>query len=726
MTETGTDTSGSEASYDPDRIDGDVAAWFLGPQAENQDLLERLILGAVRSHSNFRRAYHPEDPIIIDEQTKHDRSYQEMRRHLFDQSEVLFQELKGSAPFASMRYHGHMLWDQALPAMIGYFAGMLYNQNNVAAEASPVTTRMENEVGLQLCHLLGYGTEPEAWGHITADGSIANSEALWLQRNARYYSIAVAEALTNDPALASACDLEVTTAAGKPARLVDLDRWEQINLPLAQILPLWERAVELGIDAKVFKEAVDSRSVRNVGLLDIYATEGMQGIGLPIAFAPATAHYSWPKSATLIGLGSNAVGLIHVDLHARMDMDHLRAELDACLAAKRPVLGVVAVMGSTELSAVDPIADIVEMREEFRTKGLDFAIHADAAWGGYFAALYRDPPPSPDDEPFRIPGPVPVEKFGQHVDRQYKAMGEADSITVDPHKSGYAPYPAGALCHRDRRQRELISYSAPVIEHGEADPSVGFFGIEGSKPGAAASGVLLAHRVIGTHREGYGRLLGQCVWTSKRIYCRLLTMHKRLGVGARPIRITPVQLLPGEFENKDVEPQVELCAEFANLSTRALWDRLHPRDGGNEKERQFFLDLGSDQVIVGFIVNFAEKDSPEAWNRDPEKVNALTQAVFERCSILDATQKDVNSVDVMFTSSHIKPAAYGDKFVARLCERLQVDNPGAGGLAFLITTAMNPWAIDETTGNAPGYDHFDVIEQALKRAIYASLDELGF
>ena len=52
----------------------------------------------------------------------------------------LSHELKRSAPIFSMRSHGHMLWDQALPAMVGYIAGLLYNQNNVAAEASPVTT----------------------------------------------------------------------------------------------------------------------------------------------------------------------------------------------------------------------------------------------------------------------------------------------------------------------------------------------------------------------------------------------------------------------------------------------------------------------------------------------------------------------------------------------------------------------------------------------------------
>ena len=274
-----------------------------------------------------------------------------------------------------------------------------------------------------------------------------------------------------------------------------------------------------------YRDAVEARVIANHGVLKFYQSHDFQGIGAPMAFAPATSHYSWPKAQTLIGLGSDAMGMIRVDLHARMDMGHLRDELQTCLDNKIPVMGVVAVMGSTELSAVDPLAEIVELRNEFRSHGLDFAIHADAAWGGYFAALYRDAPPPPPDDLDHIPGPVPVERFGEFVDRQYGALGHCDTITLDPHKSGYAPYPAGALCHRDIRSRDLISFSAPVVKHGENDPSVGFYGVEGSKPGAAAAGALLAHRVIGLHKQGYGRLLGQCVWTSKRIYCRLVTMH---------------------------------------------------------------------------------------------------------------------------------------------------------------------------------------------------------
>lgn len=39
-----------------------------------------------------------------------------------------------------------MNWDTSLPANVGYIAGLLYNQNNVAAEGGPITTLMEIEV----------------------------------------------------------------------------------------------------------------------------------------------------------------------------------------------------------------------------------------------------------------------------------------------------------------------------------------------------------------------------------------------------------------------------------------------------------------------------------------------------------------------------------------------------------------------------------------------------
>lgn len=48
--------------------------------------------------------------------------------------------------YPSSSLQGHMNWDTSMPANIGYIAGMLYNQNNVASEGGPITTLMELEV----------------------------------------------------------------------------------------------------------------------------------------------------------------------------------------------------------------------------------------------------------------------------------------------------------------------------------------------------------------------------------------------------------------------------------------------------------------------------------------------------------------------------------------------------------------------------------------------------
>ena len=55
---------------------------------------------------------------------------------------------------------------------------------------------------------------------------------------------------------------------------------------------------------------------------------------------------------------------------------------------------MVGVIGSTEESAVDPLKGILELRHALQKSGLSFTVHADAAWGGYFASVLR-----PDEGP---------------------------------------------------------------------------------------------------------------------------------------------------------------------------------------------------------------------------------------------------------------------------------------------------------------------------------------
>jgi Pyridoxal-dependent decarboxylase conserved domain len=158
---------------------------------------------------------------------------------------------------------------------------------------------------------------------------------------------------------------------------------------------------DFGIDSAITNAALSSYAVQNVGLVDFYNLFLPTCIPAPVVIVPATSHYSWPKAGTLLGLGQNNVKKVHVDVQARMDVQHLRDTLQQCLDNKVPVIAVVAVIGSTEESAVDPLRDILDARSDFQQKGLDFAIHCDAAWGAISTAFAIQRQLLP--EPRRIP-----------------------------------------------------------------------------------------------------------------------------------------------------------------------------------------------------------------------------------------------------------------------------------------------------------------------------------
>ena len=127
-------------------------------------------------------------------------------------------------------------------------------------------------------------------------------------------------------------------------------------------------------------------------------------------------------------------------------------------------------------------------------KGLNFSIHADAAWGGYFCSMLRAQPESSPMPTAKQTGFVPEMYLSSYVHEQLSALHHCDTITVDPHKSGFCPYPGGAICYRDRRMNSFLSITSKALFlHGNM--LLNNVGIKGSKPGAAAVGVMMANRV---------------------------------------------------------------------------------------------------------------------------------------------------------------------------------------------------------------------------------------
>ena len=685
---------------------GAPEAWFLGPQAENLDVLRELLATALDSHAAFRRGFHPNDPSHLTEAVRHSEGYRIGVERMRRETHVLLDKLRMSAPFASMRYQGHMLWDQAMPGLVGLIAGLLYNQNNVAAEASPVTTRLEIEAGEDLCAMLGYeAPEPGAagvapWGHITSGGTVANIEALWAARTLTYWPIAFKSAIREVPALSPARRLEVPIWSGGTARLIELDTWTLLNLDLDVVAGLPHAIEALGVPAQEVALALEARSIQHVGLVGFYRSFMPDVPEVPVLLAPATSHYSWPKAAALLGLGQNAVAVQRVDLDARLDLEAVEQALDRAIRRRVPVLMAVAVIGSTEESAVDPLAGLLALRERMRARGLNFMVHADAAWGGYFRSMLRGAP-----EALAAEGDIPVVAMSPYVQAQYEAMPQADSITVDPHKGGYVPYPAGALCYRNSAFRDAVSLRSPVVFHSQTEPTVGIYGVEGSKPGSAAAAVWLAHRVIRPDRSGYGKILGQCMWTAKRMFCRLASMEdERFTV--TPFNQTPAERAGAPPGVRQAERQ--MLADLVPLENEALRARLR----ADKAAKALFTQVGSDQVILAFALN-------PRGNTSLVSANAFNAAVFGRCSVIEPRER-LDELELLLTSSNFDPAIYGQSFVDAFCARMGVLPERGVGVDFLVSTTMDPW----TTATERG-DFQAELEASLRRAAYAALEELG-
>ena len=690
-----------------------LATWFLGPKAENADVFTRLAATALKAHAADRRAYEPNDPLWVTDEIKKTPAYRAGMQQLETSLNDLLERLHGSVPFFSYRYQAHMLWDVTVPAVLGYLAATLYNQNNVAAEASPVTTLLEMEVGRDLCAMLGYTVPPVdavpdasgppvPWGHITCDGSVANIESMWAARNLKYFPVALAAALKGDDRLKAARGLTTRLPDGSTAQLVSLDDWELLNLGADEILA-YPTAIQtqFGIGTATLEAVLQGYSIQNLGFARF--TPG-------VVTVPGSRHYSWPKAAALLGLGSSNLISIPVDLDARMDVAQLREALDRCLGNKVPVIQVVAVAGSTEESAVDPLADIVAVREEYRGSGMEFPIHVDAAWGGYFASILRPAPsgdPTPEGDPRDIRQYTPAMTMSTYVETQYKAFGSADSITVDPHKAGYIPYPAGGLCYRNYAMRNLVALTAPVVYHGGVDPTVGVYGVEGSKPGAAAAAVYLSHKVISTDQSGYGKILGRTLFNSKRLYSALVTLPE----DDDPFVIETIQRLPAVRAG---EPPAKVQAQLEKIRTQ-IAERTNDEILADAATMKLFRELGSDQNIVSYAFNFLVDGGR---NQDVAKLNALNNAIYTKLS-LGADPEKVPDTKMFVTSSDLDPAVYGTEIVEDFRGRLGVTGSPDTPIAFLISTTMDPWLTDTAAGN-----FIPTLMQVLRGAVLAAVAEV--
>jgi len=658
-----------------------LGVWFLGPKAENAGLEEDMILHILRDYFHWRRNYYPSDEIII---TQH------LRREALDWSDALFQQLsemlarlRRHFPFYSPRYIAHMLSDQTIPSVLGYFAGMLYNPNNVTPEAAPVTVEWELEVAADILRMLGYQCPPPAgahhgetkkefgWAHITSGGTIANLEALWVARNVRYFPLAVKYACAKEK-LPITVKLPGEEASREVRSLEDHQCLALRPNSAIFLLPRFIDAVRQRWDLPDAEAAArawemlraSGLSLAHGGALPCYEK------GPPVLFISGTAHYSLIKSADVLGIGRDNVVFVDVDRQFRLEVRDLEDKMKAAVARGQCPLSVVAIAGTTEEGSVDPVHRIDEFRTRLETEThRGFWLHVDAAWCGYLRSLFvTSNPPAGLAERIRDVNEFASRRLeirrghyrravemrwgNQEVCSAFLAFPRAESITVDPHKMGYIPYPCGVVAFRNDRIRHFLTQEAPYITvstSADVQPrqysppvNVGPFILEGSKPGAAAASCWLSHRMIPPHRDGYGEIARASLLAARELYERLV-----------------------HWEQSAKANREQTACQFVPVTAPP-----------------------PDTNIVCFVIK-------EKASRSLARMNALTEAVYQRLTIqAELGERGYSYVQPFFISrTRFHLPNYSAHAVEDLLARAEVDPEEypREGIFVLRATVMTPY-----------------------------------
>jgi len=190
-------------------------------------------------------------------------------------------------------------------------------------------------------------------------------------------------------------------------------------------------------------------------------------------YASAEAHSSIEKACMTLGLGRASLVPVGTDDSLAMDPGELAGAIDADIEAGLRPIAIVATIGTTSSTAIDPVATIAAIAED---RGL--WLHVDAAYGGAAAVV-------PDR---RAP---------------FAGWERADSIVVNPHKWLFTPFDASLLLSRRMpvirdafslvpEYLRTLDRATPVLDFNEYTPTLGrrfralklwfvlrYFGLEG-------------------------------------------------------------------------------------------------------------------------------------------------------------------------------------------------------------------------------------------------------
>jgi tyrosine decarboxylase/aspartate 1-decarboxylase len=205
--------------------------------------------------------------------------------------------------------------------------------------------------------------------------------------------------------------------------------------------------------------------------------------------ASAQAHYTHRRMSDVLKLNFQGVPC---DQNARINLTALTELLDS-----GDVGTVVATIGSTGTGSVDPLEQLVDLRDQY-----NFHLHADAAYGGYF---------------------ILADNLHAKTRRAFNHLSEVDSIVIDPHKHGLQPYGCGCILYRDPTIGRFYKHDSPYTYFTSNELHLGEISLECSRAGASAVALWATQQLLPMVQDG--------VFANQLSCCReaALTLYKRLA-----------------------------------------------------------------------------------------------------------------------------------------------------------------------------------------------------
>ncbi len=395
----------------------------------------------------------------------------------------------------------------------------LYRDTHPDDDASN-TIDMELEVGLQIAEMLGYNTnadhQPCAWGHMTTDGTTANYESLWNARAISFYPLAM-------KAAAKKLHLDLKVSLSSEELLSQYSSWDCQNFTVDEVITLQKYCFQQLVNmkglqtAKNFFKQVNQHRVEHMGMASFFAEHW--DAKQPMLLIPATAHSSWEKSMRLLGFGTSQIIKLDVNNRMRLDTESLERVLSHAEQKKIPIMAVVGTLGTAEFGSIDPLAEIVQLREHFNIKGLNFYYHIDAAWGGYLSSLFRN------NDGSLISYSEIKEQFkyfsSQNIFEAFSTINEADSVSVDNQHLDYLPFSNGAFICRNQEVVNILSQNCTFIlaedltnTHSHLKQFDEYI-LEGTKSGANATACCITHKMLPLNKTNFGKLLSNSIHSTE-------------------------------------------------------------------------------------------------------------------------------------------------------------------------------------------------------------------